>query len=82
MIEHLAATLHQARAVLALGALPLWATTGRQGIGTHAGQAVSCRLAPLPVFPTYHPAFILRGNRGLIPAWHEAMRAAHRLTMV
>jgi DNA polymerase len=77
-IEHLAATLRFASAVLALGAVPLWITTGRQSVTENAGLSLPCRLADLPVFPTYHPAFILRGNRGLIPEWQAAMHRAAR----
>ena len=39
-------------------------------------------LSVAPVFPTYHPAYIIRGHRDLIPAWVETMQKAKSLLMV
>jgi DNA polymerase len=78
-LEHLAETLREARAVLALGAVPLWATTGRAGVIENAGQVLACSLAELPgvsVFPTYHPAFLIRGKHHLLPTWQSHIAKA------
>ena len=77
-IDQLEAALKGARAVLALGATPLWALTGRVKLVPEAGQILPCRIATLPVIPTYHPAYILRGKPQLVPAWHAHMRLALR----
>lgn len=54
----------QPRAVITLGRTPLWALTGYNGpLGPVRGQSQSNRLvASVPVMPTYHPSFIIRGN--------------------
>lgn len=60
------------RVIIALGRTPLWALTGENGLLSKVGQRLDCRLAPgIPVVPTYHPSFILRGNWGLQPQWLE-----------
>ncbi len=65
------------RAIIALGRTPLWALTGENGLLSKVGQRLDCRLVPgLPVIPTYHPSFILRGNWGLQDQWVEHLRFA------
>ena len=62
--------------MLAVGAVPLWATTGALGVSANAGKRLGGRLSKAPVFPTYHPAYILRGNYHLAEDWRSHMRAA------
>lgn len=70
-LDALTVALSTARAVLALGTIPLWATTGAYRLGQAIGLSRPCRLAVPLVIPTYHPAFILRGNYELMPTWRE-----------
>lgn len=67
----------QPRMVVALGRTPFWALTGESGLLTKVGQILPCRMAPeVPVIPTFHPSFILRGNWGLQPDWERHFIAA------
>jgi DNA polymerase I-like protein with 3'-5' exonuclease and polymerase domains/uracil-DNA glycosylase len=52
--------LVQPRLVIALGNLPLWATTGSWGVSKWRGSRLSLRGLPGTVVPTYHPAAVLR----------------------
>lgn len=64
-LEHLGETLRaqKPKAIITLGRTPLWALTGLEGILNIRGQQQDCRLAPgIPVIPTYHPSYIIRGN--------------------
>ena len=83
-IEALAATLRrlQPRVILALGRTPLWALTGENGLLEKAGRVLPCRLARrIPVIPTYHPSYILRGNWRLSDQWLEHFVAARDLAL-
>ena len=78
-IEHLRDTLAQLkpRLILTLGRTPLWALTGEKGLLERAGQELPGRLLPgVPVIPTYHPSFILRGNWELQDQWLAHFNAA------
>lgn len=80
-IKNLAETLQamSPRIIIALGRTPLWALTGEGGLLSKVGQTFDCRLAPgIPVIPTYHPSFILRGNWKLQDQWldHLILAAA------
>lgn len=79
-LANLASALIHARAVITLGAVPLWALTKTGILKDGAGQAEPIRghLCKAPIFPTYHPAFILRGNRNLMPRWIETMQNARQ----
>ena len=69
-IEHLRATLTAfgPRVVVALGGTPLWALTGLSGITRERGRRLENRLLPdVPVVATFHPSFVLRGNRADLP---------------
>jgi uracil-DNA glycosylase family 4 len=78
------------RAILALGAIPLRELTGRSG----GKESVSylrgyCLQGPngIPTIPSYHPAFTVRRNTGLIPLLVKDLSsarsaAAGRLTYV
>lgn len=47
--------------IIALGNTPLWALTGKHGVGTWRGSLVpSLHPQPFKVIPTYHPAAVLR----------------------
>ena len=64
-LEHLGKTLRakKPKAIITLGRTPFWALTGLEGILSLRGQIQDCRLAPgIPVIPTYHPSYIIRGN--------------------
>lgn len=64
-IDHLQQTLRAEKpaVIITLGRTPLWALTGCEGILSLRGQRHDCRLAPgIPVIPTYHPSYIIRGN--------------------
>lgn len=64
-VEALRRTLEDIRpkAILALGRTPTWALTGQNGITRLRGQVLPCRFLPeIPVVPTWHPSYILRGN--------------------
>lgn len=65
-LENLGRTLaeHKPRAIVTLGRTPLWALTGHNdAMGPARGTWQDCRLAKgIPVMPTYHPSFIIRGN--------------------
>ena len=71
-IESLASELARIKPslVIALGRTPLWALTGENELLKKVGKTLPCRLlAGVPVLPTYHPSFILRGNWKLQPNW-------------
>lgn len=51
------------RAVVTVGRTPLWALTGLVTMTPVRGQWQESRLVPgIPVMPTFHPSFIIRGN--------------------
>jgi DNA polymerase len=61
-IAHLLATLEalQPRAIVALGRVPLWALTGREGLTALRGQKLAGRIASVPIVPAYHPSYLAR----------------------
>ena len=66
--------------IVALGRTPLWALTGLAGILERRGTFVPCRLlADVPVMPTYHPSYLLRGNRDAEPHFQADLRRAAAL---
>jgi DNA polymerase len=68
--------------ILALGRTPLWALTGQNGLLTRVGQRLDCRLCQgVPVIPTFHPSFILRGNWAKQPEWLEHFSLAALLAL-
>lgn len=78
-VAHLRDTLQAFRpaAVVALGGTPLWALTGLSGITRERGRALENRLVPgVPVVATWHPSFVLRGNRTEFPALVADLRLA------
>jgi DNA polymerase len=78
-IMHLSAVLQELspKVIIALGRTPLWALTGEGGLLQKVGSKLDCRLAKgIPVIPTYHPSFILRGNWGLQDAWLKHLQTA------
>ena len=80
-IANLAATLRQWRpaVIVSLGRTPLWALTGENGLMARVGVPQTCRLVPeIPVMPTFHPSFILRGNWGLQDQWLQHFLAANQ----
>ena len=81
-IEALRRTLTEWRpaAIVALGRTPLWALTGLGGILDCRGRVQVCRLLPeVPVVPTYHPSYLLRGNRAAEPAFQADLGLAAAL---
>jgi len=69
------------KCVIALGRTPLWALTGENGLLDKVGNVMQCRfISSVPVMPTYHPSFILRGNWGLQDAWLNHFVKARNFT--
>lgn len=67
------------QAILTLGRTPLWALTGLTAMTESRGQVQPCRLAPgIPVIPTFHPSFLLRGQHHLEPTFRGDIIAAGR----
>ncbi len=69
-VEHLRQALAAfgPRVVVALGGTPLWALTGLSGITKERGRRLENRLLTgVPVVATFHPSFVLRGNRADMP---------------
>lgn len=82
-IRHLGKTLHtlKPKAIITLGRTPLWALTGREGILSLRGQLQDCRLASgIPVIPTFHPSYIIRGNWDCESLFSADLEKAHDLT--
>ncbi|WP_158043906.1 uracil-DNA glycosylase [Skermanella pratensis] len=78
-VEHLRRTLAEVKpaVIIALGRTPLWALTGQSGITALRGQELPCRLlAGAIVVPTFHPSYILRGNRVEEPLFHADVKLA------
>lgn len=78
-IKNLSETLQKMapHVIIALGRTPLWALTGEGGLLSKVGQELPCRLAHgIPVIPTYHPSFILRGNWKLQDDWLKHLKFA------
>lgn len=81
-LDHLQATLAELKpgAVVALGRTPTWALTGLNGILSVRGTVQPCRLlAGVPVVPTYHPSFILRGQFAELPTFRADLAKAAAL---
>jgi len=58
------------RIVIALGRTPFWALAGKNCLISNVGKVSDCRLSPgIPVIPTFHPSYILRGNWSKRPEW-------------
>jgi len=78
-IEALQQTLAALRpaVIVALGRTPLWALTGLGGILERRGAVAPCRLlAGARVVPTYHPSYLLRGQRQAEPLFQADLRLA------
>lgn len=78
-LEHLEKTLRKIKpkVIVTLGATPLWALTGKEGIVALRGQQQVCRFLPeVPVIPTFHPSYILRGNWAVEPLFRQDLEAA------
>lgn len=78
-IDHLASVLQglAPRVILALGRTPMWALTGESAITKLRGQPLPCRLVPgAQVVATFHPSYILRGQRVEEPAFEADLRTA------
>ena len=66
--------------VIGLGRTPLWALTGLGGILERRGSVVPCRLLTgTRVVPTYHPSYLLRGQRQAEPVFQADLRLAAKL---
>ncbi|WP_207485982.1 uracil-DNA glycosylase [Arenibaculum pallidiluteum] len=81
-MEHLRSVLERLRpaAIVALGRTPLWALTGENGIMKLRGQVLDCRLLPgAKVVPTFHPSYILRGQRAEEPLFRADIARAWSL---
>ena len=81
-IEALRKTLADLRpaVIVALGRTPLWALTGLGGILERRGTVLPCRLLESArVVPTYHPSYLLRGQRQAEPRFQDDLRLAAAL---
>ncbi len=81
-LTHLQKTIARLRPaiIITLGATPLWALTGREGITTLHGEVLQSRMNDgMLVLPTYHPSFIMRGNWGMEPAFLADIKKAVQL---
>lgn len=82
-IETLRSTLlkWKPKAVIALGRTPLWALTGKNGILSLVGEKLESKLlnCEIPVIPTFHPSFIIRGNWSLRPNFVSHVKTAKNL---
>jgi uracil-DNA glycosylase len=81
-VEHLEKTLKKLKpkVIVTLGSTPLWALTGKEGILSLRGQKQECRFLPdVPVIPTYHPSYILRGNWVQEPLFKNDLETAKQL---
>lgn len=65
-------------AVVALGRTPTWALTGENRILSVRGEVFPCRLegVAVPVVPTFHPSFILRGQLAQRPVMRADLEKA------
>lgn len=62
----------QPKVIVTLGATPLWALTGLSGVLSLRGKVQANTLTPgIPVLPTFHPSYILRGNWKEEPVFAE-----------
>lgn len=67
--------------IITLGATPLWALTGLKGITSLRGILQPCRLVPaIPVLPTFHPSYIMRGNWHTEPVFKKDLETALTFT--
>jgi uracil-DNA glycosylase len=81
-VEHLEKTLKKLKpkVIVTLGSTPLWALTGKEGILSLRGQKQECRFLPgVPVIPTFHPSYILRGNWVQEPLFKNDLETAKQL---
>ncbi len=81
-LDHLAKTLRALRpkVIVTLGATPLWALTGLEGIVARRGAPAPCRfLEDVPVIPAFHPSYILRGNWAAEPLLAKDLMAAREV---
>jgi DNA polymerase len=53
-------TRTQPRAIVALGRVPLWALTGKEGLTALRGQKLAGKIAGVPIIPAYHPSYLAR----------------------
>lgn len=84
-IRHLGKTLQKEKpkAIITLGRTPLWALTGLEGILSLRGQTQDCRLAQgIPVIPTFHPSYIIRGNWDCESLFAGDLKNAFKLTQM
>lgn len=71
----------QPSVIVSLGRTPLWALTGKNGILGLVGQQLSCTLLnnDMPVIPSFHPSFIIRGNWNKRPEFVAHLEKAKKL---
>jgi DNA polymerase len=77
-LDHLKKTLREKKpkVIVTLGSTPLWALTGKEGITTIRGQKQECRFMDVPVIPTLHPSYIIRGNWNVEPLFKSDLEQA------
>lgn len=78
-VRHLQKALEQLKPTIlvTLGATPFWALTGKSGVTSARGQLHENRLiSGIPVLPTLHPSYILRGNWKMEPLFLADLKLA------
>lgn len=55
------------KAIIALGGSAIKALLGAHKVGDVAGQILAQPETGIPVIPTYHPSYIMRGKWGMVP---------------
>jgi uracil-DNA glycosylase len=66
--------------IVAVGLTALWALTGQDRLAVNLAAVLSCRMIPeSPVIAVWHPSYLLRGNRHLLPAWQAQFARVHIL---
>ncbi|MBI3420060.1 MAG: uracil-DNA glycosylase [Proteobacteria bacterium] len=83
-LEYLKKTIAEKKpkVIVTLGATPLWALTGLGGIVALRGKLQECRFVPgIPVIPTFHPSYILRGNWAAEPLFQKDLAESRKILM-
>lgn len=69
---------HQPRCIVTLGAVALRRATGLAGVEANQGYVIDSSWS-VPVIPTFHPSYIIRGNQNLSGAFCLSIKKAVEL---
>ncbi len=81
-VSHLHGILrrYNPQAIVALGRTPLWALARRSGLLALRGTLQTCPLLPhVPVVPTFHPSYLMRGRWRDVPLFNADIALAWSL---